>query len=81
MYAYLVDLFPQAAGAPVVDPPPHAVFDEFFTPASTPQQPIYLNWFARVCTALAETDTRLAGVFLTGFYLLTVSFVPVCSVG
>ena len=48
MYAYLVDLFPQAAGAPVADPPPRAFFEEFYTPASAPQQPIFLNWFARV---------------------------------
>ena len=47
MYAYLVDLFPQAAGAPAVDPPPRALFEEFFTPASTPQHPIYLKL---VCT-------------------------------
>ena len=32
MYAYLVDLFPQAAGAPPVEPPPCALFEEFFTP-------------------------------------------------
>ena len=60
MYAYLVDLFPQAAGVPPVYPPPRALFEEFFTPASSPQQPIFLNWFARVRSALEVTDTRLA---------------------
>ena len=43
MYAYLVDLFPQATGSPSIDPPPRALFQEFFTPVATPQQPIYLN--------------------------------------
>ena len=52
LYAYLVDLFPQAEGAPAADPPPRALFEEFFTPALAPQQPIYLNWFASVRTAL-----------------------------
>ena len=66
MYAYLGGLFPQAAGAPSVDPPPHALFEEFFTLASTRQQPIYLNWFTRVHMALAETDTRLAAFLASG---------------
>ena len=66
MYGYLVDLFPQAAGAPAIDPPPHALFEEFFTPASAPQQPIYLNWFASMRTALAETDSRLAAFLASG---------------
>ena len=66
MYAYLVDLFPQAVGAPAVDPPPCALFEEFFTPASVPQQPIYLNWFAHVRTTLEETDSRLASFLASG---------------
>ena len=66
MYAYMVDLFPHAAGAPAVDPPPRALFEEFFTLASTPQQPIYLNWFASVRTALVETDARLAAFLASG---------------
>ena len=53
MYSYLVDLFPQAAGSPSIDLLPRALFEDFFTSASTPQQPIYLNWFA-------DADTRLA---------------------
>ena len=57
MYAYLVDLFSQAVGAPPVNPPPRALFEEFFTPALSPQQPIFLNWFARVRTELEETDS------------------------
>ena len=66
LYAYLVDLFPQAAGAPAVDPPPPSLFKEFFALASFPQQPIYLNWFARIRTALEETDTRLAAFLASG---------------
>ena len=57
MYAYLVDLFSQAMGAPPVNPPPRALCEEFFTPASSPQQSIFLNWFARVRTELEETDS------------------------
>ena len=62
MYFYLVDLFPQAAGSPTVDSPPCALFEDFFTPASPPQQLIYLNWFERVRTALSDADSRLATV-------------------
>ena len=40
MYAYIVDLFPQAVGSPSIDSPPRALFEDFFTPALTPQQPI-----------------------------------------
>ena len=37
MYAYIVDLFPQAAGSPAAPPPPRALFEGFFvaSPAST----------------------------------------------
>ena len=71
MYTFLVDLFPQAVGAPSVEPPPLALFKLFFTPASSPQQPIFLNWFARVRSTLEETDTCLAScLWQSGFCLL-----------
>ena len=66
IYAYVVYLFPQAAGSPSVDPPPRALFEDFFTPALTPQQPIYLNWFERVRVALADADSRLAAFLAAG---------------
>ena len=62
MYQYLVDLFPQAAGSPQALPPPRALFEEFFSSASTPHQPVYLSWFERVRSALSEADSRLASL-------------------
>ena len=61
MYAYLVDLFPQAVGS-LSDPPPppRALFEDFFAASASPHQPVFLVWFERVRTALAEADTRLA---------------------
>ena len=38
MYAYLVDLFPQAAGSPSDPPPPRALFEDFFTASASPHQ-------------------------------------------
>ena len=63
MYQYLVDLFPQAAGSP---PPPRTLFEDFFSPASTPHQPVYLSWFKRVRSALSEADARLASLLASG---------------
>ena len=74
MYAYLVDLFPQVAGSPSIDPPPRALFEEFFTHVVTPQQSIYLNWFARVRTALSEANSRLASFLASGLFLSALSF-------
>ena len=59
MLAFLVDLFPQAAGSHS-SPPPRALFEDFFGSSVPPSLPIYLSWFERVCTALADVDTRLA---------------------
>ena len=75
MYAYL-DLFPQAAGSPSIDPPP-CTFEDFFTPLSTPQQPIYLDWFTRVHTALVEADSCLATFLASG--RPDFAFLPSCS--
>ena len=66
MYQYLVDLFLQAAGSPQALPPTCALFEDFFSPVSTPHQPVYLSWFERVRSALSEADTRLASVLASG---------------
>ena len=85
MYAYLADLFPQAAGSPSDAPPPRTLFEDFFAAGSpsnappprtlfedffavstSPHQPVFLAWFERVCTALAEADTRLASMLTSG---------------
>ena len=65
-YAYLVDLFPQAAGA-LSDPPPRqALFEDFFAASASPHQPVFLSWFEWVRTALAEADSRLASLLASG---------------
>ena len=63
LYAYIVDLFPQATGSPAAAPPPRALFEDFFvaSPAST-HLPVFLDWFARVRTSLSEADARLASL-------------------
>ena len=65
MYAYIVDLFPQAAGSPAA--PPRALFKDFFvaSPAST-HLPVFLDWFAHVRTSLSEADARLASLLASG---------------
>ena len=79
MDSSLVDLFPQAAGSPSIDPPPCALFEDFFTPASTLQQPIYLNWFVHVQAALADVDSGLPCIWLSELFLLALTFVAVCG--
>ena len=64
MYAYVVDLFPQAAGSPAA-PPPRALFEDFFV-ASPTHLPVFLDWFARVHTSLSEADARLASLLASG---------------
>ena len=61
MLAFIVYLFPQAAGFPSVPPPPRAFFEDFFS-SSTPScaSLIYLNWFERVQSALSDADSRLS---------------------
>ena len=66
MYAYVVSLFPQAAGAPSAPPPARALFEDFFSASSAPHQPVYLSWFYRVRTALAEVDSRMASLLAAG---------------
>ena len=79
MYQYLVDLFPQAAGSPQAPLLPRALFEDFFSPASAPPQPVYLSWFERVRSALSEADTRLASLLASGRSESTLasSFCPV----
>ena len=60
MYQYLVDLSPQDP------PPPRTLFEEFFSSASAPHQPVYLSWFERVRSALSEADSRLASLLASG---------------
>ena len=66
MLAFIVDLFPQAAGSPSVPPPPRALFEGFFGSAAPPSSPVFLNWFERVHTALSDVDTRMAAFLASG---------------
>ena len=60
MYAYVVDLFLQAAGSPAAAVPPRALFEDFFvaSPSST-HLPFFLDWFVHVRTSLSEAEARL----------------------
>ena len=60
MYQYLVDLFPQAAGSSQAPPPPRSLFEEFFATLSSPHRPVFLTWFERVRSTLAEADSCIA---------------------
>ena len=62
MLSFLVDLFPQAVGAP---PPPRALFEDFFG-SSAPPPPIFLSWFESIRTALSDADARLASFLSLG---------------
>ena len=68
IYSYVVDLFPQAVGSPSAPPPPRALFEDFFvaSSSSSPHQPVFLDWFARVRMALSEADARLASLLASG---------------
>ena len=67
MYSYVVDLFPQAAGSPAAPPPPRALLEDLFVASSSsPHQPVFLDWFARVRTSLSEADARLASLLASG---------------
>ena len=67
MLAFLVDLFPQAAGSHSSAPPlARALFKDFFS-SSTPHSPsIFLSWFERVRTALSDADFRLSAFLSSG---------------
>ena len=64
MLAFIVDSFPQVAGSAAV-PPPRDLFEVFFGSSSLPS-PIFLNWFERVRTALADADSCLASFIASG---------------
>ena len=66
MYQHLVDLFPQAAGSSQAPPPPRALFEEFFATPSSPHQPVFLTWFERVRSALAEAGSRIVSLLASG---------------
>ena len=59
MCQYLVDLFPQSAGASPTPLPPRALFEEFFAAPSSPHQPVFLPWFKRVRSTLSDADARI----------------------
>ena len=65
MMAFIVDLFPQAAGSPSI-PLPRALFEDFFSSPAPPSSPVFLNWFERIRTALSEADSRLASFVASG---------------
>ena len=66
MMSFIVDLFPQAAGSPSVPPPPRALFEDFFSSSVPPPPPIFLNWFERIRSALADADSCLASFVASG---------------
>ena len=66
MYQYLADLFPQAAGSSQAPAPPLTLFGDFFASPSSPHQPVYLEWFERVHSALSEADSRVTGLLASG---------------
>ena len=63
---FIADLFPQAAGSPSVPPPPRALFEDFFSSSVPPLLPIFLNWFERILSALADADSHLASFVASG---------------
>ena len=66
MVEYICGLFPQAACAPAVDPPPCALFESFFASATSSQQSLSYNWFDRVRTALIDADARMSSLLASG---------------
>ena len=70
MMSFIVDLFPQAAGSPSVPPPPppRALFEDFFSSSVPPPlpPPIFLYWFERIRSALADADSCLASFVASG---------------
>ena len=66
MYQYLVDLFPQSAGSSQGPLPPHALFEVFFAPPSSPHQLFFLSWFGRVRSTLSEAAARIVSLLASG---------------
>ena len=63
MIVYICGLFPQAVGVPPSAPPPCALFESFFAPATPSLQ---LNWFDRVHGSLMKADSRVASILPSG---------------
>ena len=59
MIDYVCGLFSQAEGVPPSAPPPRALFEPFFAPA-TPS--LNFNWFDRVRSALVNADSRVTAL-------------------
>ena len=66
MLAFLIDLFPQAAGSHSSPPPPRALFEDFFGSSTPHSPPNFLSWFERVRLALSQADSRLSSFLSSG---------------
>ena len=66
MIDYICGLFPQAVGVPPSAPPPRALFESFFAPATPATPSIQRNWFDRVRASLMEADSRVASILSSG---------------
>ena len=77
MLSFLLDLFPQAAGNPSSPPPPRALFEDFFGSSVPSSSPLFLLWFERVHTALADADAHFAAFLSSG--RSDFSFLPPCN--
>ena len=73
MLSFLVDLFSQAVVLPLLLLLLLVLFFEDFFGSSASPSSIYLSWFERVRTALADADARLAPFF---FLLVMLTFLP-----
>ena len=62
MIDYICRLFPQAVGVPPSAPPPCALFESFFAPATLATPSLQLNWFDCVRACLMEADSRVASI-------------------
>ena len=74
MMRYVIDLFPQAEGSPSAEPPPRALFEDFFGSLSAPSPPLHFNWFNRIRVALVNADSSMASVLSAG--RSDISFLP-----
>ena len=79
MYSYHVDLFPQAAGSPCIDPL-RTLFENFFNPSTT-------HLFELVCMCaggscrFGYSSCVLPCTQASGLFLLALTFVAGCSSG
>ena len=66
MLSFLVDLFPQAAGALSAPSLPRALIEDFFGSSAPTSSPTFLSWFERVRTALSDAGARLSSFLSSG---------------